>query len=53
VGSDTYCGVFAGACDGCKGKGGYCDVFVGGQSVGQYDGVPCGCEENPLLLYFD
>ena len=30
VGGDTYCGVFAGACDGCAGKGRYCDVFVGG-----------------------
>jgi len=45
VGGGTYCDVFAGACDGCTGKGGYCDVFVGG-----YDGVPCGCEENLLLL---
>jgi len=44
VGGDTYCGAFAGACDGCPGKGGYCDVFVSG-----YDGVSCGCK-NLLLL---
>jgi len=53
VDGDTYCDVFAGAYDGCTGKGGLCDVFVGGYdetSVGRYVGVPCGCEENPLLL---